>query len=122
MSVAALRTKAGQNGTQPRQFPGRHPYIHRGFVMATRSVPIGSFKHFIMDLEDASPCAAEGMLLPDKPAVPGMSRINPFPTTQARMKRIIRRPPRTFRQLLRREDNLSSQPGAYVLYDLGGEP
>jgi hypothetical protein len=34
----------------------------------------------------------EGMWLPDKNAVPGMSRINPFPATHARLKRIMPKP------------------------------
>jgi len=31
----------------------------------------------------------EGLLMPDKPAVPGMPRINLFPTTQARLKKTL---------------------------------
>jgi hypothetical protein len=34
----------------------------------------------------------EGLWLPDKKAVPGMSRINPFPATQAQLKRIRAKP------------------------------
>lgn len=34
----------------------------------------------------------EGLLLPDRPAAPGMARLNPFPATQAQLKRLFPRP------------------------------
>jgi hypothetical protein len=37
--------------------------------------------------------AREGFLLPDRSAAPGMSRLNPYPVTQARLKRILAKPP-----------------------------
>jgi hypothetical protein len=33
--------------------------------------------------------AREALLLPDKPAKPGMTRINPFPATQHKLKRLF---------------------------------
>jgi hypothetical protein len=41
----------------------------------------------------------EGLLLPDKPSVQGFSRLNPFPSFQRRLKRLLAgrrtsRPPR----------------------------
>ena len=33
--------------------------------------------------------AQEGVLLPDKPAAPGLTRLNPFPTTLARLRKIV---------------------------------
>jgi hypothetical protein len=35
----------------------------------------------------------EGLLLPDKPPAAGLARINPFPATQGRLKRILARSP-----------------------------
>jgi hypothetical protein len=37
--------------------------------------------------------ACEGLLLPDKPAKPGMPRINPFPATQKKLQRVLARRP-----------------------------
>jgi len=37
---------------------------------------------------------SEGLWLPDKAAVPGMSRINPFPATQERLKAIAPKKPK----------------------------
>jgi hypothetical protein len=36
----------------------------------------------------------EGLLLPNQNAVPGMSKINPFPATQARLKGIAPKKPK----------------------------
>lgn len=46
-------------------------------------------------------CIQEGLLLPDRPAVHGLSRINPFPITLGRLKKIARpssRAPRPWRR------------------------
>lgn len=44
------------------------------------------FKRFVL--------TQEGYLLPDRPPVPGFSRINPFPTSWSRLKKMLPRPPR----------------------------
>lgn len=35
----------------------------------------------------------EGLMLPDRPPAPGLSRINVFPATQAQRRRLRARPP-----------------------------
>jgi hypothetical protein len=37
---------------------------------------------------------SEGLWMPDKAAVPGMSRINPFPATQKQLKAILPKKPK----------------------------
>ncbi len=61
-------------------------------------------------------------MLPDRPPRRGLARINPFPTTQARLKRLLPKLPTPMNALVDCVDALPSQPGSYVLYDLTGEP
>jgi hypothetical protein len=45
-----------------------------------------SFKQFIE--------MQEGLILPDRPPAQGLSRINPFPTTNAHRRRLVSKPAR----------------------------
>ena len=53
-----------------------------------------SFKEFV--------AMKEGFLLPDRPPAKGLSRINPFPTTAARRKRLHAKPVKPFAPTVRK--------------------
>ena len=52
----------------------------------------------------------EGLWLADKNAAPGMSRMNPFPATQARLKPILTKPVRAVKPLARQRKILTALP------------
>jgi hypothetical protein len=60
----------------------------------------------------------EGLLLPDKPVLPSGSKINPFPAPASRLRQLLKRPARSFRQFVNSVENLPSTPGAYILHGL----